>query len=60
MTEPREKLSATQVRDASLADWRQILGRIKPESLTIRSHGPASYQPRFGDATTGSADDRVS
>ena len=29
MTEPREKLSATRVRDASLADWRQILGRIK-------------------------------
>ena len=34
MTEPREKLSATQVRDASLADWRQILGRIKARFRT--------------------------
>jgi len=34
MTDPREKLSATQVRDASLADWRQILGRIKAQFRT--------------------------
>lgn len=34
MTEPREKLSSTQVRDASLADWRQILGRIKARFRT--------------------------
>lgn len=34
MTEPREKLSETQVRDASLADWRQILGRIKARFRT--------------------------
>jgi len=34
MTEPREKLSATKVRDASLADWRQILGRIKARFRT--------------------------
>jgi 4a-hydroxytetrahydrobiopterin dehydratase len=34
MTEPREKLSAMQVRDASLADWRQILGRIKARFRT--------------------------
>ena len=34
MTEPREKLSATQVRDAGLADWRQILGRIKARFRT--------------------------
>ena len=34
MTEPPEKLSATQVRDASLADWRQILGRIKARFRT--------------------------
>ena len=29
MADPRETLSATQVREAGLADWRQILGRIK-------------------------------
>jgi 4a-hydroxytetrahydrobiopterin dehydratase len=34
MTEPRENWSATQVRDASLADWRQILGRIEPRFRT--------------------------
>jgi 4a-hydroxytetrahydrobiopterin dehydratase len=34
MTEPREKLSAMQVSDASLADWRQILGRIKARFCT--------------------------
>jgi 4a-hydroxytetrahydrobiopterin dehydratase len=34
MTEPREKLSAAQVRDAGLADWRQILGRIKARFRT--------------------------
>lgn len=34
MTEPRETLSATQVRDAGLADWRQILGRIKARFRT--------------------------
>ena len=34
MTEPRVKLSAMQVRDAGLADWRQILGRIKARFCT--------------------------
>jgi 4a-hydroxytetrahydrobiopterin dehydratase len=34
MTDPREKLSATQVREADLADWRQILGRIKARFRT--------------------------
>jgi 4a-hydroxytetrahydrobiopterin dehydratase len=34
MTEPRETLSETQVREASLADWRQILGRIKARFRT--------------------------
>ena len=34
MTEPRETLSPTQVRDASLADWRQILGRIQARFRT--------------------------
>ena len=34
MIEPREKLSATQVRDADLVDWRQILGRIKARFRT--------------------------
>lgn len=29
MTDPLEKLTATQVREAGLVDWRQILGRIK-------------------------------
>lgn len=29
MTDPRETLSPTQVRDAGLVDWRQILGRLK-------------------------------
>ncbi|MFZ1288378.1 MAG: 4a-hydroxytetrahydrobiopterin dehydratase [Candidatus Phosphoribacter sp.] len=29
MPDPREKLSATQVRDAGLTGWRQILGRLK-------------------------------
>ena len=34
MNEPRVKLSAMQVRDADLADWRQILGRIKARFRT--------------------------
>jgi len=34
MTDPREKLSATQVRNAGLEDWRQILGRIKAQFRT--------------------------
>lgn len=34
MAGPREKLSATQVRDASLEDWRQILGRLKARYRT--------------------------
>ena len=34
MTDPREKLSATQVREAGLADWRQILGQIKARFRT--------------------------
>lgn len=34
MTDPREKLSETQVRDAALADWRQILGRLKARFRT--------------------------
>ncbi len=34
MTEPRETLSAAQVRDAGLVDWRQILGRIKARFRT--------------------------
>jgi 4a-hydroxytetrahydrobiopterin dehydratase len=29
MSEPTGKLSAAQIRDAGLPDWRQILGRIK-------------------------------
>lgn len=34
MSDPREKLTATQVREAGLADWRQILGRIKARFRT--------------------------
>ncbi len=34
MTPPGEKLSAMQVREAGLADWRQLLGRIKARFLT--------------------------
>ncbi len=34
MTDPREQLSETQVRDAALADWRQILGRQKARFRT--------------------------
>ncbi len=34
MTDPSEKLSATQVREAGLTDWRQILGRIKARFST--------------------------
>ena len=41
MIEPGEKLSATQARDAGLADWRQILGRIKARFRTGDSE-PAS------------------
>lgn len=29
MTDPQQKLTAAQVRDAGIEDWRQILGRIK-------------------------------
>jgi 4a-hydroxytetrahydrobiopterin dehydratase len=34
MAGPREKLSANQVRDAGLEDWRQILGRLKARFRT--------------------------
>jgi 4a-hydroxytetrahydrobiopterin dehydratase len=34
MTQPQEKLSAAQVREAGLADWRQIFGRIKARFRT--------------------------
>lgn len=34
MTDPKEKLSATQVREAALADWRQILGRLEARFRT--------------------------
>jgi 4a-hydroxytetrahydrobiopterin dehydratase len=34
MSDRSEKLSATQVREADLADWRQILGRIKARFRT--------------------------
>ena len=34
MNDPQETLSATQVGDAGLADWRQILGRIKARFRT--------------------------
>jgi 4a-hydroxytetrahydrobiopterin dehydratase len=34
MTDEFEKLSVTQVRDAGLADWRQILGAIKARFRT--------------------------
>ncbi|HET7355394.1 MAG TPA: 4a-hydroxytetrahydrobiopterin dehydratase [Nocardioidaceae bacterium] len=34
MTDPLEKLTATQVREAGLTDWRQILGRIKARFRT--------------------------
>ena len=35
MAEPREKLSETQVRDASLADWRQVLAPPDPVVVMI-------------------------
>jgi 4a-hydroxytetrahydrobiopterin dehydratase len=34
MTDPREKLSASQVQDAGLGDWRQIFGRLKTRFRT--------------------------
>jgi len=34
VTDPQEKLTATQVREAGLADWRQILGRLKARFTT--------------------------
>ena len=34
MTDRLEKLTATQVREADLADWRQILGRVKARFRT--------------------------
>src|SRR3954452_4012401 len=34
MTDPVERLTATQVREAALTDWRQILGRIKARFQT--------------------------
>jgi 4a-hydroxytetrahydrobiopterin dehydratase len=34
MTDPQQKLSAAQVQDAGLVDWRQILGRLKTRFRT--------------------------
>ncbi|RYP80143.1 4a-hydroxytetrahydrobiopterin dehydratase [Nocardioides guangzhouensis] len=34
MTDKQERLTSTQVRDANLADWRQILGRLKARFRT--------------------------
>ncbi len=50
MTEPREKLSATQVRDASLEDWRQISGRIKARFRTGDFQAGLALVNRIGAA----------
>jgi 4a-hydroxytetrahydrobiopterin dehydratase len=34
MSDPQEKLSASQVQDAGLADWRQIFGRLRTRFRT--------------------------
>ena len=50
MTEPREKLSAMQVREASLADWRQLLGRIKARFRTGDFHTGLALVNKIGAA----------
>jgi 4a-hydroxytetrahydrobiopterin dehydratase len=50
MTQPREKLSATQVREAGLADWRQILGRIKARFRTEDFRTGLALLDRIGAA----------
>ncbi|MGN6131791.1 MAG: 4a-hydroxytetrahydrobiopterin dehydratase [Nocardioidaceae bacterium] len=50
MTDPRERLSATQVREADLGDWRQILGRIKARFRTGDFATGLALVNRIGEA----------
>lgn len=50
MTDPLERLTATQVREASLADWRQILGRIKARFRTGDFAAGLALVTKIGEA----------
>ena len=50
MTDSQEKLSATQVDEAGLQDWRQILGRIKARFRTGDFATGLALVNKIGDA----------
>lgn len=50
MTDPRRRLSATEVREADLADWRQVLGRIKARFRTKDFATGLALVDRIGEA----------
>ena len=50
MADPREKLSATQVRDAGLEDWRQIVGRLRARFRTGDFRTGLALVNTIGDA----------
>jgi 4a-hydroxytetrahydrobiopterin dehydratase len=53
MTDRLERLTPTQVRQASLADWRQILGRIKARFRTGDFATGIALVNRISDAAEG-------
>lgn len=50
MTDPRQRLSAPEVREADLADWRQVLGRIKARFRTKDFATGLALVNRIGEA----------
>lgn len=50
MTDPRRRLSATEVREADLADWRQVLGRLKARFRTRDFATGLTLVDRIGEA----------
>ena len=50
MTDPLERLTTAQVRDAGLGDWRQILGRIKARFRTGDFGTGLALINKIGDA----------
>ena len=50
MTDPLQRLSASQVREAGLTDWRQILGRVKARFRTGDFASGLALVDKIGEA----------
>lgn len=55
MTDQLERLTATQVREANLADWRQILGRIRARFRTGDFSTGLALVNKIGEAAEAAA-----